>query len=181
MWMASMKYTDMHDQLNSRKSTVADPTFPSLPVLGNRKSNGRKRCSRKNIRHFKIYVYGIRLAAQGKLEIVNWNQCCSLWFVIKKLSVYPTFLWNIVELTVKHDFKFAACGLVGTWASRALFPSLYAATLPCETTDYRIFFGYFLVHDVSLSHNSLPYEGLVQIALDNGIKNVCWQSSNYNA
>ena len=40
---------------------------------------------------------------------------------------------------------------------------------------------YFVVHDMSLSNNSLPYKGIVQIALDAGIKNVCWQSLNKNA
>ena len=40
---------------------------------------------------------------------------------------------------------------------------------------------YFVVHDVSLSNNSLPYKGIVQISLDGGIKNVCWQSLNKNA
>ena len=37
---------------------------------------------------------------------------------------------------------------------------------------------YFVVHDVSLSNNSLPYKGIVQISFDAGIKNVCWQSLN---
>ena len=32
---------------------------------------------------------------------------------------------------------------------------------------------------MSLSYSSLPYEGVVQITIDGGTKNVCWQSSNY--
>jgi hypothetical protein len=40
---------------------------------------------------------------------------------------------------------------------------------------------YFVVNDVSLSSKTLPYEGVVQVALDSGIKNVCWQSLNNQA
>ena len=34
----------------------------------------------------------------------------------------------------------------------------------------------FVVHDMSLSHSSLPYEGVVQITTGSGTKNVCWQT-----
>ena len=38
----------------------------------------------------------------------------------------------------------------------------------------------FVVHDVSLSYSSVPYEGVIQITTDNGTKNVCWQSLQQN-
>jgi hypothetical protein len=39
----------------------------------------------------------------------------------------------------------------------------------------------FVVYDVSLSYLSLPYKGVVQITIDGGSKNVCWQSLNDRA
>ena len=48
------------------------------------------------------------------------------------------------------------------------------------TNNLACSFRVFVVHDVSLSYSSLPYEGVVQITIDSGTKNVCWQSLQQN-